>query len=319
MSDGELVHVSIMVNEVLAAFHGTPPGSYVDATLGRGGHARAVLEAHPDRRGELFDRDIEAINQSRTVLAEFESRIRFHHERFDHIGDALDRCGVTDMSIALFDLGESSPQLDDPTRGFSHRQDGPLDMRMDQSQTGTAADLVNLASADELERILHRYGDERFARRIARSIVAGRPIHTTTQLVEVVKSAIPARSRRTGGHPATRTFQALRIAVNSELEILAGALDSVIARLVPGGRLAVLSFHSGEDRIVKQRFNAAVTGGCTCPPALPCGCGAISIARPVRSPKKPTANEIAHNPRARSTRLRVIEATIPTPRTEVSP
>jgi len=215
---------------------------------------------------------------------------------------------IESLSGALFDLGVSSPQLDTADRGFSYRTDAPLDMRMDQSQQWSAGDVVNGYSGDQLARVLQQYGDERFARRIAAAIVAARPIETTTQLAEVVVSAIPAPARRTGGHPAKRTFQAIRIEVNGELEALPTALDAAIEHTQPGGRIAVLSYHSGEDRIVKDRFRAAETGGCECPPELPCVCDAVQTVRLVRGvPRTPSKAEQTDNRRAASARLRVVE------------
>jgi 16S rRNA (cytosine1402-N4)-methyltransferase len=202
----------------------------------------------------------------------------------------------------------SSPQLDRPERGFSYRAEGPLDMRMDPTSSPSAADVVNAYDARRLAGVLRRYGDERFADRIARAIVAARPLTTTTQLAEVVRGAIPAATRRTGGHPAKRTFQALRIEVNGELDVLAPALDAALDALAPGGRIAVLTYHSGEDRIVKERLRRAATGGCTCPPALPCGCGAVPLVRLLKAGGW-TADEaeVAANPRAESARLRAAE------------
>jgi 16S rRNA (cytosine1402-N4)-methyltransferase len=208
----------------------------------------------------------------------------------------------------LFDLGVSSPQFDRADRGFSYRLEAPLDMRMDRRQPRTASDIVNEADDRELAHILRTYADERYAGRIARAIVAARPIVTTTQLAAVVRDAIPAPARRRGGHPAKRTFQALRIEVNNELAVLPGALDQAIGALAPGGRCAVLSYHSGEDRIVKARFRAAATGDCTCPPGLPCQCGATPLVRELRPLKRrPKADEIAGNPRSGSAVLRVVE------------
>lgn len=216
--------------------------------------------------------------------------------------------GSTDgLSGALFDLGVSSPQLDTAERGFSYRNDGPLDMRMDATTPWSAADVVNGYDVDELARVIRRYGDERFAGRIARAIVAARPIESTVELAAIVAGAIPAPARRTGGHPAKRTFQAIRIEVNAELAVLPDALDAAIDATVPGGRIAVLSYHSGEDRIVKDRFRQA-TGACDCPPDLPCVCGAVQTVRLVRGiAKRPSAAEQERNRRASSARLRVAE------------
>jgi 16S rRNA (cytosine1402-N4)-methyltransferase len=215
---------------------------------------------------------------------------------------------VTSLSGALFDLGVSSPQLDRAERGFSYRHDAPLDMRMDPTEPWSAADVVNGYTEQELSRVLFEYGDERFAPRVARAIVAHRPIESTTELAGIIVSAIPAAARRTGGHPAKRSFQAIRIAVNRELEILPGAIDAAIAATDIGGRIAVLSYHSGEDRIIKERFRSAETGDCVCPTGLPCVCGAVRTVRVVRRiPKTPTDVEIAANRRAASARLRVVE------------
>jgi len=208
----------------------------------------------------------------------------------------------------LFDLGVSSPQFDRAERGFSYRLEAPLDMRMDQRQARSAADVVNATDETELARILRVHGDERYASRIARSIVAARPITTTTALADVVRDAIPAPARRRGGHPAKRTFQALRIEVNDELAVLPDALDQAIDALAPGGRCVVLSYHSGEDRIVKSRFRDAATGGCTCPPGLPCQCGATPRVRELRPLKRrPTAVEVESNRRSESAVLRAVE------------
>ena len=221
--------------------------------------------------------------------------------------DEIDAALHDGLSGALFDLGVSSPQLDRAERGFSFRHDGPLDMRMDTTARWSAADVVNGYPEDELARVIRRYGDERFATRIARAIVAERPIESTAELAAVVTGAIPAATRRTGGHPATRTFQAIRIEVNAELDALPAAIDAAIEATRPGGRIAVLSYHSGEDRIVKDRLRTA-TGACDCPPGLPCVCDAVQTVRLVRGvPKRPSAAERAANPRAASARLRVAE------------
>ena len=208
----------------------------------------------------------------------------------------------------LFDLGVSSPQLDRAERGFSYRQAAPLDMRMDRRGGPTAATVVNEYPEAELASVLRRYGDERFAARIARAIVAARPVSTTGELADLVREAIPAPARRRGGHPAKRTFQAIRIEVNDELAILPGSIDAAIELLAPGGRIAVLSYHSGEDRIVKDRLREAETGGCTCPPGLPCVCGAVPVVRLLRRGGwVADPAEVARNPRAESARLRAAE------------
>jgi 16S rRNA (cytosine1402-N4)-methyltransferase len=228
------------------------------------------------------------------------------------MADALHDLGIEAVSGVLFDLGVSSPQLDRAERGFSHRFDAPLDMRMDTTTGPTAADVINGYDEAELVRVLRDLGDERFAGRIARAIVARRPVTTTGELAEIVRDAIPAPARRTGGHPAKRSFQAVRIEVNAELDILPAALDQAIELLVPGGRCVVLAYHSGEDRIVKERFRTASTGGCTCPPGLPCVCGATPLVRLLkRGAWKPSAAEITANPRAESARLRAVEKLAP--------
>ena len=220
----------------------------------------------------------------------------------------MDAVGVECISGFLFDLGVSSPQLDHAERGFSYREAGPLDMRMDRRQRLTAAEVVNGYEEAELARILHRHADERHARRIARTVVAARPVADTARLAELVREAIPAPARRRGGHPAKRTFQAIRIEVNGELDQLAGALDEAVRRLVPGGMGVVLSYHSGEDRIVKERFDRAATGGCVCPPRLTCVCGAKpKVILPRRAGRTPGVDEAADNPRAASARLRSLE------------
>lgn len=307
-------HHPVMSAEVVSMFSTVPAGVVVDATVGAGGHAKALLETYDHIRVVGIDRDERALRAAAQNLSGFGSRVQLHHMRFDGIAGLLGRSGLSDggpvdaLSGVLFDLGVSSPQLDDPARGFSYRHDAPLDMRMDPSGGMTAADVVNTYDEARLARLLADNADERFARRIARAIVAARPLATTTELVEVVRDAIPAPARRGGGHPAKRTFQALRMEVNSELEVLAAALDSAIAALCRGGRCVVLSYHSGEDRLVKQRFVRGATGGCTCPSGLPCVCGAVPELRLVRrGAMKPTAEELASNPRARSARLRVAE------------
>lgn len=313
-TDQPFHHRPVMVDEITALFGTVPPGTVLDATLGGGGHSDALLAAWPHLRILGIDRDERALAAATQRLAPYGDRVQVFHTRFDGLQHAMEALSVDTLSGALFDLGVSSPQLDDGGRGFSYRHDAPLDMRMDRSQSWTAADVVNGYSADELARVLHQYGDERFARRIAQAIVAARPIESTVELAEVVVGAIPAPARRTGGHPAKRTFQAIRIEVNGELDALPSALDAAIASTRPGGRLAVLSYHSGEDRIVKDRFRRAETGGCLCPPELPCVCDAVQTVRVVRGvPKQPSAAERSSNPRASSARLRVVERIDDTP------
>ncbi len=306
MSSG---HVPVLRGEVAALLEPVGDGLVVDATVGLGGHAEALLEAHPRRRLLGLDRDPEALAAARARLYRFGGRVRLLERRFSELPEILDELGEEPPAAVVADLGCSSLQLDSPARGFSFRHDGPLDMRM-QPAGPTAADLVNGASEEELMRILWSYGEERRARAIARAIVAARrrePIRTTRRLAEIVVEVLgPGRRGRV--HPATRTFQALRIAVNDELGELERFLEPAVRVLRPGGRLAVISFHSLEDRIVKRTF-AALAGRCTCPPGLPeCRCGARRLVRPLTTrPVRPTEAEVAANPRARSARLRAVE------------
>jgi 16S rRNA (cytosine1402-N4)-methyltransferase len=297
-----------MVDVIVDLFRSVPSGTVVDATVGGGGHAEAILAefSHVTLLG--FDRDADAIAAAKESLARFGDRVELRQVRFDSLAETMDELALHTISGALFDLGVSSPQFDRADRGFSYRFDAPLDMRMDQRQSRTAGDIVNDSDPTELARILREHGDERYATRIARAIAAARPIDSTTQLADVVREAIPAPARRRGGHPAKRTFQALRIEVNDELAVLPDALDQALDALAPGGRCVVLSYHSGEDRIVKERFRAAATGGCVCPPGLPCACGATPTVRELRPLKrKPTKAEIENNPRAESAVLRAVE------------
>ncbi len=302
------VHLPVMVAEVVGLLATVAPGVVLDATVGGAGHARAILESYPHLRVVGLDQDPIAVAAATHALAAFGARAEIHRARFDQLGEVLDRAGVAELSAALFDLGVSSPQLDRPERGFTYRVDAPLDMRMNPDGSTTAADLVNTMGERDLVQLLFDNGEGRFARRIARAMIAARPITTTAQLAEVVRTAIPAAARRTGGHPARRVFQGLRIAVNDELAVLPSALDSALERLAPGGRAVVLAYHSGEDRLVKERFVLAATGGCVCPPALPCQCGATPTVRLLtRGARKPSAAELAANPRSASARLRAVE------------
>ncbi len=300
-------HDPVMVREITDLFAGVPHGFVLDATLGGAGHTTAILDAHPGLSVLGLDRDLAALAASRERLAPYGDRVMLQHRRFDDLDAAMLEAGIAELSGALFDLGVSSHQFDSGERGFSYRHDAPLDMRMDTTEVTTAADVVNQASEIEIAQILREYSDEKFAGRIARAIVSARPIHTTSELADIVASAIPAPARRRGGHPAKRTFQALRISLNKELEILPNAIDSAVRRTSSGGRVAVLSYHSGEDRIIKARFKQHATGGCECPSQLPCGCGAQRTVRLVRVASKPSAVEQEKNPRSTSARLRVAE------------
>jgi 16S rRNA (cytosine1402-N4)-methyltransferase len=313
-------HAPVMLAEVLAALGSATEGWVVDATVGGAGHAVALLDAHPGLSLLGLDQDPSALAAAGERLARFGPRARTVRARFDALAEvvAAELDGAAVVGV-LLDLGVSSPQLDRADRGFSYRLEAPLDMRMDPEGPMTAADVVNGYAEADLAHVLAIHGDERFAARIARAIVSARPLRTTTELAAVVRDAIPAATRRRGGHPATRTFQALRIEVNRELEVLPVALDAAVEVLRPGGRLAVLSYHSGEDRIVKRALRWHETGGCTCPPGLPCACGAVPALRLLRrGGLTPTPAELTANPRAGSARLRVAER-LPRPAPEEAP
>jgi 16S rRNA (cytosine1402-N4)-methyltransferase len=303
-------HEPVMVEEVEALFAPVPPGVVIDATAGGGGHAAALLAAHRHLRLLCLDRDPDAVEATTLRLKEYGNRADVRRARFDRLGEIAEAMGISPgtASGVLFDLGVSSPQLDRPERGFSYRADAPLDMRMDPDEETTAADLVNTWPEVELARLFAANGEGRFARRIALAVVSARPVTTTSGLADVVRSALPAAVRRQGGHPARRVFQALRVAVNDELEVLADTLPVAIDMLAPGGRCVVIAYHSGEDRIVKAAFRQAETGGCTCPPRLPCSCGAVSLGKLVfRGTRRPTPAEIARNRRSESALLRAFE------------
>jgi 16S rRNA (cytosine1402-N4)-methyltransferase len=301
-------HRPVLVDLVVDLFRPVPPGVVVDATVGGGGHAEALLTSHAHLSIVGLDQDPDALAAAGERLGRFGDRVTLRRTRFDRLGAVLTELGHDRASGALFDLGVSSPQLDRPERGFSYRAAGPLDMRMDPSRPTTAADLVNGADERELARVLRELGDERYAGRIARAIVAARPIETTAELADIVRDAVPAPARRRGGHPARRTFQAIRIAVNDELAVLPGTLDEAIDRLAPGGRCVALAYHSGEDRIVKARFRHAATGGWTGPSHLPAPPDVRPTVRLLRRGAwRPTDAETADNPRAEAARLRAVE------------
>jgi 16S rRNA (cytosine1402-N4)-methyltransferase len=283
-------------------------GIVVDATLGRAGHALRILEAAPAAELVGIDRDPEALEASRLVLDPHRHRVRLVHDDFARLPAVLERLGIASVRGVLLDLGVSSPQLDAARRGFSFRHDGPLDMRMDPSGRLTAHEVVNDYSVEELTRVIRVYGEERFAARIARAIDKARPIESTGALAELVRTAIPAATRRTGGHPARRTFQALRIEVNDELGALEAALPAAVNSLEAGGRIVAISYHSLEDRRVKKFFNDEANG-CVCPPDFPvCTCGAEARLRVLtRRPLRPTPADVVENPRASSARLRAAE------------
>ncbi len=300
-------HVPVMAREIVDLFAQVPAGWIVDATLGGAGHAQQILEAHPHLRIFGFDQDPTAVAIASNRLARYGQRAQVVHARFDEIAAVLMRNGIDSISGALFDLGVSSYQFDQPERGFSYRFDAPLDMRMNPAAGLSAHQVVNEYDPKTLERVIREYSDEKFAHKIVRAIIAARPITTTAQLSAVIASAIPAPARRRGGNPAKRTFQAIRIEVNSELQVLPDALEQAISSLTVGGRIAVLAYHSGEDRIVKAVLRNAETGGCTCPPRLPCGCGAIPTLKKLRVAAKPSPAEVASNPRAASAKFRAAE------------
>jgi 16S rRNA (cytosine1402-N4)-methyltransferase len=301
-------HRPVLLEETVALVSGgdeVREGVYVDATFGRGGHTRRLLERlGPRSRVIALDRDPDAVAAGQ-ALAEQDRRLQVVHGNFAELDSILDRLGIEDIRGIMMDLGVSSPQLDDPRRGFSFRHDAPLDMRMDTSGGVTAAEWLNTAAEQDIAAALRDYGEERYARRIAAAIVAARPLRTTAELVEVVRAAQPRSTP--GKHPATRVFQAVRMAVNRELDALAAGLEAAFERLGPGGRLAVISFHSLEDRMVK-RFFADLTSPPPLPRRLPVrGVEAESRARRVGAPVTPGDAELRDNPRARSARLRVVE------------
>lgn len=305
-------HCPVLLDRVVQIFGPVPPGWLIDATVGGGGHSSALLERHGHLRVLGLDQDGDALVAAAEVLEPFGDRVLLHRSRFDALDDIVHDLDIKPVSGVLFDLGVSSPQVDRAERGFSYRHDAPLDMRMDQRQEATAADLVNSTDVDELAAILATFGDERYAARIARSIVAARPVTTTGELAALVAGAIPAPARRSGGHPAKRTFQAIRIAVNRELDVLPVALDAAIAVLQPAGRCAVLAYHSGEDRIVKARLRDARTGGWSGPAQLPPPADVQPTVRLLKSGAwKAEAAEIDANPRAASVRLRAAEKLSP--------
>jgi len=300
-------HVPVLVDEVLAYLAPRPGAVIVDATVGEGGHAEALLRRiAPAGRLVGLDRDADAVRAAEERLRRFGRNAIVCQASFAELADVLDGLGVGAVDGVLFDLGLSTRQLLDPARGFSFERAGPLDMRLDRAQATTAADLVNKLSEHELADLIYRYGEERASRRIARQILARRPLRTTRDLARAVEAARGGPRGRI--HPATRTFQALRIAVNRELEALERGLPQAIERLRPGGRLCVIAFHSLEDRIVKQTL-AQYSRGCTCPPELPeCRCGGRRLLRVLtKRPVTPTPEEVRRNPRARSARLRAAE------------
>ncbi len=304
------IHVPVLLNEVLDGLNLKPDGVYVDGTLGLGGHSAQILShSGPQSRLIGFDRDPNAIEYAKQALASFGDRATLVHASYIEMAEHLARLEIEQVDGILLDLGLSSLQMDTPERGFTFREAGPLDMRFDPTAMVTAADLVNTWDETELANVIYLYGEERASRRIAKAIVQNRPIKTTKALADIVAAAIPPASRRKMKiHPATRTFQALRIAVNSELNAVEMIIPQAIDLLAPGGRLAIISFHSLEDRLVKHAFREAEKD-CICPPQqLSCVCGnTAKLKRITRKPITASEEEIAQNPRSRSAKLRVAE------------
>lgn len=304
-------HKPVMFEECMQALDLKPAGVYVDGTAGGGGHSYGIASRLTSGRLIAIDQDSAAIEAAGARLAQFGSRVTLVRDNFRNLSAILDGLEIHHIDGILLDLGVSSYQLDTAERGFSYNADAPLDMKMDRRKSLSAYNVVNEYSADRLRRILYDYGEERFAPRIAAAIVAQRQkahIETTGQLVDIIKSAIPAAARDGGHHPAKRSFQAIRIEVNGELDVIEPALRAAVSRLNPGGRAAVITFHSLEDRIVKQTF-ASLASGCTCPKDFPvCVCGKRPTVRLVGGkPIQPGKQELEQNPRSRSAKLRVAQ------------
>ena len=311
----EFAHTSVLLNETIEGLSIRPDGIYVDGTLGGGGHASAIAAQLTSGKLIGIDQDGEAIEAAGRRLAPAADRVILVRDNYCNLPAVLSGLGYTGADGILLDLGVSSWQLDSAERGFSYRFDAPLDMRMDRRQALTAGTIVNEYDEMEIYRILRDYGEEKFAKNIAKHIAAERqkkPIETTGELNGIIKAAIPAKMRETGGHPSKRTFQALRIACNRELEVLESSLDAFIDLLNPGGRLCTITFHSLEDRIVKNAFRRN-ENPCICPPEFPvCVCGKKSRGRAVtRKPVLPTEEETELNPRAKSAKLRIFEKNAP--------
>lgn len=307
----EARHISVLLPECIEALNIRPDGIYVDGTLGMGGHSAEIAARLTTGLLIGIDRDETAIRRAGERLKPFGERVKLVHGNFRNTAAILDSLGIDGVDGMLFDLGVSSPQLDEADRGFSYMHDAPLDMRMDATDELNAWFIVNCWPEEKLKRILYDYGEERHAPRIASAILRARqekPISTTLELVEVIRSAMPAQALREKQHPAKRTFQAIRIAVNDELEAVRTLIDTAPDKLNPGGRLAVISFHSLEDRIVKLGIRAR-EDGCTCPREFPvCTCGFVQTLKSVtRKPIVPSKEELEANPRARSAKLRVAE------------
>ena len=307
----EAKHFSVLLNECIENLNIKPGGVYLDGTLGLGGHSYQIASRLTTGRLICIDRDETAIERAGKRLAPFGDKVTLVHGNFSDAAQIIDSLGIPGVDGMLFDLGVSSPQLDEIERGFSYMGDAPLDMRMDAGDSLTAYEVVNTWPEERLNRILWDYGEERYARRISRAILehrAQKPIATTLELVEIIKGAMPAAALREKQHPAKRSFQAIRIAVNDELGAISQMMETAPDKLNKGGRLCVISFHSLEDRIVKSGI-AARENGCTCPREAPiCTCGFVQTLKSVsRKPILPTAEELEQNPRSRSAKLRVAE------------
>ena len=307
----EFHHISVLLNECIDNLNIRPDGIYVDGTMGGGGHSLEIAKRLTTGRLICIDQDPNAHEAAGKRLAEYKDRITFVRDNFGNIANILDSLGIEKIDGMLLDIGVSSHQLDEAERGFSYQQDAPLDMRMNPDRPFSAYDVVNGYDEDELDRVIFTYGEERWARRIAQFIVKeseAKPIETTGELVDIIKKAVPKGARKDGPHPAKRTFQAIRIEVNGELEVLQRAIDDVAARLAVGGRLCIITFHSLEDRIVKEAFRKQ-ENPCICPPQFPvCVCGKKPLGRVItRKPILPSKEELEENPRSRSAKLRVLE------------
>ena len=304
-------HISVLLNECIENLNIKPDGIYVDGTLGMGGHSAEIAARLTTGRLICIDRDETALERAGKRLEAFSDKVTFVHGNFSDTADILENLGIDGVDGLLYDLGVSSPQLDEIERGFSYMGDAPLDMRMDSGDTLKASDVVNGYSEERLNRIFWDYGEERYARRISAAIVkyrAEKPIETTLELVGIIKSALPAAALREKQHPAKRCFQAIRIAVNDELGSISRMMETAPDKLNIGGRLCVISFHSLEDRIIKSGI-AARENGCTCPREAPvCTCGFVKTLKSVsRKPILPSEEELENNPRSRSAKLRVAE------------
>ena len=304
-------HISVLLNEVIEGLNIKEDGIYVDGTLGGAGHSYEIVKRLNSGKLIGIDQDQNALNKAQVVLEKYKDKVILAHNNYENIDKVLEEIGIDKVDGILLDLGVSSHQLDEETRGFSHNKDAPLDMRMDETSSFSAWDVVNNYSEKELERIIWDYGEERWAKRIAKFIVEERkskPINTTLELVSVIKKAIPKEVRKEGHHPGKRTFQAIRIEVNRELDVLSNSIPKMVNLLKPGGRITIITFHSLEDRIVKESFKELYKD-CICPPQLPqCICDKQrEIEIITRKPIIPTQEEIKQNPRSRSAKLRIAE------------